>query len=31
MNEHITSTQIGLKGIPALSEELSAVRDSKKY
>ena len=23
MNEHITSTKIGLKGIPALSEELS--------
>ena len=27
MNEHITSTQIGLKGIPALSEELSVARD----
>ena len=27
MNEHITSTKIGLKGIPALSEELSVARD----
>lgn len=27
MNEHITSTSIGLKGIPALAEELQIVRD----
>jgi len=27
MNEHITSTTIGLKGIPALAEELQVTRD----
>ncbi|MCK0179350.1 dihydroorotase [Flavobacteriaceae bacterium S0862] len=27
MNEHITSTTIGLKGIPALAEELQVARD----
>lgn len=27
MNEHITSTKLGLKGIPNLSEELQIVRD----
>jgi dihydroorotase len=27
MNEHITSTSIGLKGIPSLAEELQIVRD----
>jgi dihydroorotase len=27
MNEHITSTRLGLKGIPALAEELQVARD----
>lgn len=27
MNEHITSTKLGLKGIPALAEELQVARD----
>lgn len=27
MNEHITSTRLGLKGIPALAEELNIARD----